>query len=108
MSRFRNPIPEAYRNRMTAFAEQHRSTSIVIAVLIAAVILSVLPKVPPLNSIQGEAPWYDAFANAGVYVLLAMGLNVVVGLAGLLDLGYAAVFPIGAYAAAYPHPRHFA
>jgi len=101
MSRFRNPIPEAYRNRMTAFAEQHRSISIVIAVLIAAVILSVLPKVPPLNSIQGEAPWYDAFANAGVYVLLAMGLNVVVGLAGLLDLGYAAFFAIGAYAYAY-------
>jgi ABC-type branched-subunit amino acid transport system permease subunit len=34
-------------------------------------------------------------------VLLAMGLNVVIGLAGLLDLGYAAFFAIGAYAYAY-------
>ena len=36
-------------------------------------------------------------SDAGVYVLLAIGLNVVVGFAGLLDLGYAAFFAIGAY-----------
>ena len=36
-------------------------------------------------------------ADAGVYVLLALGLNIVVGFAGLLDLGYAAFFAIGAY-----------
>lgn len=35
--------------------------------------------------------------DAGVWVLLAIGLNVVVGFAGLLDLGYAAFFAIGAY-----------
>jgi ABC-type branched-subunit amino acid transport system permease subunit len=35
--------------------------------------------------------------HAGTYVLLAVGLNVVVGFAGLLDLGYAAFFAIGAY-----------
>jgi branched-chain amino acid transport system permease protein len=40
----------------------------------------------------------DAFANAGTFVLLALGLNVVVGFAGLLDLGYAAFFALGAYA----------
>src|SRR4029079_12731111 len=33
----------------------------------------------------------------GIYALLAMGLNIVVGYAGLLDLGYAAFFAIGAY-----------
>jgi branched-chain amino acid transport system permease protein len=36
-------------------------------------------------------------ADAGVFVLLAIGLNVVVGFAGLLDLGYAAFFAIGSY-----------
>jgi ABC-type branched-subunit amino acid transport system permease subunit len=36
-------------------------------------------------------------ADAGVWVLLAIGLNIVVGFAGLLDLGYAAFFAIGAY-----------
>src|SRR5438270_6499229 len=35
-----------------------------------------------------------------MYVLLGLGLNVVVGFAGLLDLGYAAFFAIGAYTAA--------
>src|SRR5256886_13926720 len=35
--------------------------------------------------------------RAGYFVLLAIGLNVVVGFAGLLDLGYAAFFAIGAY-----------
>jgi branched-chain amino acid transport system permease protein len=37
-------------------------------------------------------------ADAGAFVLLALGLNVVVGYAGLLDLGYAAFFAIGSYA----------
>jgi branched-chain amino acid transport system permease protein len=36
-------------------------------------------------------------ADSGVFVLLAIGLNVVVGFAGLLDLGYAAFFAIGSY-----------
>jgi branched-chain amino acid transport system permease protein len=40
-------------------------------------------------------------SQIGIYVLLAMGLNVVVGFAGLLDLGYIAFFAIGAYSDAY-------
>ncbi len=40
----------------------------------------------------------DSAANALTYAALALGLNIVVGLAGLLDLGYAAFFAIGAYA----------
>ena len=40
---------------------------------------------------------YNVLADAGVFVLLALGLNIVVGFAGLLDLGYAAFFAIGAY-----------
>ena len=39
----------------------------------------------------------DSMANAGAYATLALGLNIVVGMAGLLDLGYAAFFAIGAY-----------
>ncbi|MCL9762010.1 branched-chain amino acid ABC transporter permease [Frankia sp. AiPa1] len=39
--------------------------------------------------------------DIGIYALLALGLNVVVGYAGLLDLGYIAFFAIGAYATAY-------
>lgn len=39
----------------------------------------------------------DAMANAGTLVALALGLNIVVGFAGLLDLGYAAFYALGAY-----------
>ena len=38
---------------------------------------------------------------AAMYVVMALGLNIVVGFAGLLDLGYVAFFAIGAYTAAY-------
>ncbi|MBV9292802.1 MAG: branched-chain amino acid ABC transporter permease [Frankiales bacterium] len=37
----------------------------------------------------------------GIYALLALGLNIVVGFAGLLDLGYVAFYAIGAYTTAY-------
>src|SRR5277367_6902225 len=40
----------------------------------------------------------DSIANALSFAALALGLNIVVGFAGLLDLGYAAFFAIGAYA----------
>ncbi len=40
---------------------------------------------------------FNVLADAGIFVLLALGLNIVVGFAGLLDLGYAAFFAIGAY-----------
>jgi ABC-type branched-subunit amino acid transport system permease subunit len=95
------PAPGGWRERWRSFADDHRSAAIIIGMLITGTLLSVLPIIPPLNILQSENPWYDAFANAGVYVLLAMGLNVVVGLAGLLDLGYAAFFAIGAYTYAY-------
>ncbi len=39
----------------------------------------------------------DSAANALAFAALALGLNIVVGFAGLLDLGYAAFFAIGAY-----------
>lgn len=41
--------------------------------------------------------WLDVSILVLVYIILAQGLNVVVGYAGLLDLGYAAFFAIGAY-----------
>jgi branched-chain amino acid transport system permease protein len=44
-----------------------------------------------------QAQTVHAVTDAMIYVLLALGLNIVVGYAGLLDLGYAAFFAIGAY-----------
>lgn len=39
----------------------------------------------------------EILANVGFYILMGLGLNIVVGFAGLLDLGYVAFFAIGAY-----------
>jgi branched-chain amino acid transport system permease protein len=56
-----------------------------------------------------QAPVFVLWAAGSlmIYTLLALGLNVVVGFAGLLDLGYAAFFAIGAYTcASLASPKH--
>jgi branched-chain amino acid transport system permease protein len=59
----------------------------------------VLAVVVPMHI---SAYWQGVLVQQiGIYVLLALGLNVVVGFAGLLDLGYVAFYAIGAYTAAY-------
>ena len=48
----------------------------------------------------GSGYWIRVFASIGVFAAAAIGLNIVVGLAGLLDLGYIAFFGVGAYVGA--------
>jgi len=60
-----------------------------------AVIMLAAIVFPLLSGNEGNI---DAAANALAFATLALGLNIVVGFAGLLDLGYAAFFAIGAYA----------
>jgi ABC-type branched-subunit amino acid transport system permease subunit len=89
------------RERIGRLADQHRSITIIIGMAIVGALLPLIVLVPPFNGFQGQGVWLNGFSNAGVFVLLALGLNIVVGLAGLLDLGYAAFFAIGAYTYAY-------
>src|ERR1700676_3036945 len=63
--------------------------------VVAAVVFALSILFPILHRNDADI---DAVANALTYAALALGLNIVVGLAGLLDLGYAAFFAIGAYA----------
>lgn len=60
--------------------------------------LAVLPmvQIPILDTPQTDFPSL-LFDKIGLYVLMGIGLNVVVGKAGLLDLGYVAFFAIGGY-----------
>jgi branched-chain amino acid transport system permease protein len=54
-------------------------------------------------AVVAVAPWVlgsllsELLANVGIFLLMALGLNIVVGFAGLLDLGYVAFFAVGAY-----------
>ncbi len=51
-----------------------------------------------LLGFQGSLKWVDNFGiQILIYVMLGWGLNIVVGLAGLLDLGYVAFYAVGAY-----------
>src|SRR4029453_17573543 len=51
-----------------------------------------------LTGFQGAVKWIDNFGvQILIYVMLGWGLNIVVGLAGLLDLGYVAFYDVGAY-----------
>jgi branched-chain amino acid transport system permease protein len=72
-----------------AWIAPHLRSRAVVAIVFALAIL--FPIVHPNDADV------DAAANALTYAALALGLNIVVGLAGLLDLGYAAFFAIGAY-----------
>ena len=61
--------------------------------IVGAIVLLALPL---LLQTQGNA-WVRIADVALLYVMLALGLNIVVGYAGLLDLGYVAFFAVGAY-----------
>src|SRR5678815_3819712 len=64
-----------------------------LTVVAVAIGLFVLPLIAQYF---GNA-WVRIMALALLYVLLALGLNIVVGYAGLLDLGYVAFYAVGAY-----------
>ena len=67
------------------------------ALAIVALILYPMLAVA-IFGVQGSLKWVDNFGiQILIYVMLAWGLNIVVGLAGLLDLGYVAFYAVGAY-----------
>ncbi|MGB2953301.1 MAG: branched-chain amino acid ABC transporter permease [Gaiellaceae bacterium] len=56
----------------------------------------------------GQFPSIDTAVVMLVYIMMAIGLNIVVGYAGLLDLGYVAFYAMGAYTAAWFASPQFA
>jgi branched-chain amino acid transport system permease protein len=58
--------------------------------------------------IFGGFPSIDTAVTMLIFVMMALGLNIVVGYAGLLDLGYVAFYAMGAYTAAWFASPHFA
>jgi len=83
---------DAPKPPLVAFRERVRSPAgrriAVAAIAVAAFAF------PLIDRNDGDV---DAAANALAFAILALGLNIVVGFAGLLDLGYAAFFAIGAF-----------
>jgi branched-chain amino acid transport system permease protein len=81
------------RQRVQAMPAAQRSRWQIGAAVIILVVLYFVPKImgPFVSQI---------LVTAGIYLLMALGLNIVVGYAGLLDLGYVAFFAVGAYTTA--------
>ena len=71
-----------------------------------ALVALVLIALPFALSMAGTS-WVRIANLAVLYVLLALGLNIVVGFAGLLDLGYVAFYAVGAYVYALLASPHF-
>ncbi|MEY4592551.1 MAG: hypothetical protein RIR18_1446 [Pseudomonadota bacterium] len=66
----------------------------------------LLLALPFIAGLGGQA-WVRILDLAILYVFLALGLNIVVGLAGLLDMGYIAFYAVGAYTWALLASPHF-
>jgi branched-chain amino acid transport system permease protein len=71
------------------FARMPRGLKILLTVIALGVLMPVLGTI--------NAYYMEIAIQVGIFVALALGLNIVVGLAGLLDLGYVAFFAVGAY-----------
>jgi len=86
---------------MSDFLQDRRKQ--LIAIVAIGVVLLILPF---LAGLLGQA-WVRILNVTLLYVMLALGLNVVVGVAGLLDLGYVAFYAVGAYTWALLASSHF-
>ena len=72
-----------------------------------ALIAAALLFLPFIAGHTGGPAWVRIIDFALLYILLALGLNIVVGFAGLLDLGYIAFYAVGAYVYALLASPHF-
>ena len=78
------------RERLFAADVGRRTRNSIWLAVLVLVFLIILPQL--LGSLLSEV-----LANVGLFLLMGLGLNIVVGLAGMLDLGYVAFFAVGAY-----------
>jgi branched-chain amino acid transport system permease protein len=76
--------------------------------LVLALILALLPFIIQHGFGSHGNTWLRNLDFAMLYIMLALGLNIVVGYAGLLDLGYIAFYAVGAYTYALMNSPHLA
>src|SRR5690554_7289474 len=88
----------------TRSASSSVSPRVWLGIALVGVVLAILPFV--LGATVGQS-WIRTINFALLYVMLALGLNIVVGFAGLLDLGYIAFYAVGAYVWAMLASPHF-
>jgi len=78
------------RRRIGHLSQSQRRTALPPVLVFALVVILLLP--------QGLGPFFaQVVALVALYILMGLGLNITLGLAGLLDLGFVAFFAVGAY-----------
>ncbi|MGF6242943.1 MULTISPECIES: ABC transporter permease subunit [Paraburkholderia] len=86
----------------TLIPEKNMTKTLTVGVITAIFVIAA----PMIIGAVGGNYWVRVLDFAMLYVMLALGLNVVVGFAGLLDLGYIAFYAIGAYTTALLSSPH--
>jgi len=94
-------------NPFAGMSERRRQMVILAIVLVVAIVYPLV-----YRSLQSAAPFIPWPGTAvlifcATFAILALGLNIVMGFAGLLDLGYVAFYAIGAYTTAFLASPHF-
>ncbi|MGH9167387.1 MAG: branched-chain amino acid ABC transporter permease [Acidimicrobiia bacterium] len=90
---FIEPRRMAIRRRVDALSSGQRKRYAALAIAVGVIVLALVPII--LGRFLSEVA-----DLVGIFLLMALGLNIVVGYAGLLDLGYVAFFAVGAYTTA--------
>ncbi|MGH9209813.1 MAG: branched-chain amino acid ABC transporter permease [Acidimicrobiales bacterium] len=89
----RRPGRRPLKARVERLPHRQRRAAMLGVMAVGLIVVAVLP--PVLGVFLSEVLGF-----AGIFVLMALGLNIVVGYSGLLDLGYVAFFAVGAYTTA--------
>jgi branched-chain amino acid transport system permease protein len=78
----------------------------IVLLVVAALFVYLLPIINPPFITTTDSDFASVLFSCSVYALVALGLNVVIGYAGLLDLGYVGFFAIGAFTVAVLGSQH--
>ena len=86
-------------NGSTSVSQRNPNRYVIYGII--ALVLIIVPHIMP------NSYWLRIYAMSGIWIMLALGLNVVAGFAGLLDLAYIAFFGMGGYIFALLSSSHF-
>ena len=98
---------DAVRAQWNRLPRRVRSAALPTVVIVLAFLYPYYREYLPEIPLIGPFPTVDTAVTMTIYIMMAIGLNIVVGYAGLLDLGYVAFYAVGAYTAAWFASPHF-
>jgi branched-chain amino acid transport system permease protein len=98
---------DAVRARWNRLPRRVRSAALPTVVIVLAFLYPYYRESLPEIPLFGPFPTVDTAVTMTIFIMMAIGLNIVVGYAGLLDLGYVAFYAVGAYTAAWFASPHF-